>query len=189
MLRFFPLCLSVSLLCTTAIAFAAKNFEHTESHLSPNSPAKVEAILRDYGNYCDHGCRYSRPNLVKIRLLDYKKSDTSWYTWTYVSTTFKDVKYFTHVQLNRKKDGAFHWQSQQVKDPQLLRTLKAKTGLDHKPAFVGGSTSITAVKQGSGTKFTQHVVVEADGFLARFPGKIIAGIKKSFRWTFHNIDL
>ena len=175
-------------LLVSASAYAAKVFKHSAVHFTKKSPQQVEKILRDYANYCEEGCKYSRPGLQKVQLLKYKRSDTSWYTWTHVASTFKDVKYFTHVTIKRNPDHSFSWLSQQVTDEKLIAKLEKLTGKPHSPIFDDGVTRITVEKDKKGSKFTQNVSITISGFISNFSSKIYSSMKKSFEATFKNLD-
>ncbi len=183
------LCLTLAAcLLLSASAYAAKVFKHSAVHLTKKSPAQVEAILRDYKNYCEKGCKYSRPGLKKVERLKYKSAPDSWYTWTYVSSTFKDVKYFTHVTVKRKPDKTFKWYSKQVVDEALIAKLEKLTGHENSPVFDDGITNIVVEKSKTGSKFTQNVSITVSGFISHFSSKIYSNMKKSFEATFKNLD-
>lgn len=146
--------------------------------------------MTDYANTCDKGCKYSRPNLVAVKKLNYKSTSNRWYTWSHISNTLKDVKFFTEVSLQRGADGQFVANNRQLdeSDASLIKALEAKTGLSHSPAFDAGNTRTTTSKTKDGkTKVAQVVTLRASGMVAMWPGKIREGIRESVATTFKNI--
>ncbi len=179
------------LLLTLAVATAlAGNYSYKASHITSKSPQAVWSILTAYGDICDRGCKYRRPDLVVVKRLRHKNSKSSWYTWSHVSSTLKEVTYFTHVTIKRGNDGNLVANNRQLskKDKNLIEKLEKKTGLRHAPAFDTGNTqTTTSTASGGKTRVTMHVTLSASGFLALWEGKIRKNMKSSIQRTFGNI--
>ena len=186
--RSISLAVFIALFLACGVAWASRTFTHTETHSTRKTVGQVEAIFRAYKDYCDSDCKYSRPNLREIRLLSYKRNENDFYTWTWVDSTIKDTTYFTHVRVQKRGDGSIHWVGEQVTDKNLIAYLKQEYGLKSSPAFDTGLTTIDIRPAGTGSAITQKVELSASGFLARFPGRVMDGIKKSFRYTWANIE-
>ena len=169
----------------------AGSYAHSATHVTKKSSEHVLSVLTAYGNYCNEGCKYYGPDVKEFVQVPYKKTATAWYTWTYVSTTMKDVKYFNRVTLTKKDDGSFVLVTRQLdaKDEAVVKGLVEKTGKEHSPAFDTGKTVFTVgpVEDGK-TKVVQSMSMTASGMLDMFGGKIKDGMKAGAEATFKNIE-
>jgi hypothetical protein len=178
-------------LLVPALAWAAADFTYSASHVTQKSPEHVLSVLTAYGNTCEKGCKYYGPDLVEFTMLKEKKTPTSWYTWSHVSTTMKQVKYFSFVQVTKNADGTFVMTTKQLdeRDQAVIDELVKATNREHAPAFDTGFTKFTVTKLPDGkTKVTQSMKMSASGMLAMFRGKIESGMKKGAEVTFQNIE-
>lgn len=182
----------VSLVFLTAgTAAAGDAYRHSDSIIVAKSPEEIWKISTAYSETCEKGCKYYRKDVVAIRKLSYKASSTRWYTWTHMSPTLKDVKYFTEVSLEKKAGGHFVANSRQLddSDKELLKTLEEKTGLDHSAAFDKVNSRLSTESAGEGkTKVEQLVTLTASGMVAMWPGKIRDGMKGSVDQTLKNFQ-
>lgn len=172
-------------------AWAASEFSQAAEHVTKKSPEHVLEVLTGYGKTCDKGCKYYGPDLVEFVALSQKRTATSWYTWSHVSTTMKTVKYFSFVQLAKKDDGSFVMTTRQLeeKDKAVIEDLSKASKKEHSPAFDSGTTKFTVTKLADGqTKVVQAMKMTASGMLAMFGGKIQDGMKKGAAVTFQNIE-
>lgn len=169
----------------------AGSYSYSASHTTKKTPEHVLSVLTAYGNYCNEGCKYYGPDVKEFVQVSYKKTATAWYTWTYVSTTMKDVKYFNRVTLTKKDDGSFVFVTRQLdeKDAAVVKELTEKTGKEHSPAFDTGKTvfTVTPAEEGK-TKVVQSMSMTASGMLDMFGGKIKDGMKAGAEATFKNIE-
>lgn len=157
--------------------------------MTSRSPAQIWSILTDYENICNN-CKYKRDDLVVVKKLSYKATESKYYTWSHVSSTIKDVKYFTEVTVTKKADGTFVANNRQLndKDGDLIKVLEEKTGLKHSPAFDRGNThSVTEILPDGKTKITQTVTLTVSGMLAMWEGRVLANMKKSLQLTFEQL--
>lgn len=179
--------LALLLLAGTA---AAGDVRYTASHTTAKSPEAVLEVLSAYSKTCDKGCKYSRPNLVVVRKVSHQSTTSKYYTWTHLSNTLKDVKYFTEVKIEKKEDGHFVLRNRQLdkSDKSLIASLEDKTGLPHSPAFDGGVTVTVTESVGTKTKVTQNVTVVAGTLASLWEGRIRDGMKESVDATFQNIE-
>lgn len=181
----------VGALVIPAVAWAASEFSYTGEHVTKKSPEHVLSVLTAYGKTCDKGCKYYGPDLVEFVSLPEKRTATSWYTWSHVSTTMKTVKYFSFVQVTKQDDGGFVMTTRQLedRDKALVDDLTKATKKEHSPAFDSGFTKFTVTKTGDGrTKVVQAMKMTASGMLAMFGGKIEGGMKNGAAVTFQNIE-
>lgn len=175
------------LLSATALA---GDIRYQASRITSKSPEQLWSIMTDYAQTCDKGCKYKRPDLVVVKKIPFRSGKDNWYTWSHVSTTLKDVTYFTHVTIVRKDDGNIVANNRQVAqhDKELIATLEKHSGLKHAPAFDAGNTqTVTETVPGGKTKITQVVTLTASGVLALWEGKIRAEMKENIDRTFENI--
>jgi hypothetical protein len=171
--------------------WAASEFSSSAEHVTKKSPEHVLEVLTGYGKTCDKGCKYYGPDLVEFIALPQKKTATSWYTWSHVSTTMKTVKFFSFVQLAKKDDGSFVMTTRQLedKDKAVIDELSKASKKEHSPAFDSGTTKFTVTKLADGqTKVIQAMTMSASGMLAMFGGKIRDGMKNGAAVTFQNIE-
>jgi len=168
---------------------SAADFRYEAKHTTSKAAPRVWKIMSAYSQICDKGCKYHRPDLVRVKKVSYRASKNSWYTWSHVSTLIKDVKYFTKVTIKRESDGSFVADNRQVVDKKLIRALEKNTGLEHSPAFDAGNTrTIAKTLPGGKTQVTLIVTLSASGVVAMWPSKVRAGIKKGVAQTFKNIE-
>lgn len=182
--------LAASLSLVAGSAWAG-DYAYVATHVTKKSPEHVLQVLTAYGKYCDRGCQYYGPDVKEFIQLDYQKTATSWYTWTWVSTSIKDVKYFNHVRLIRKKDGTIIMVTRQLdsQDAVLVEQLKKKTGKEHNPAFdTGQTTFVIQSTKDQQVKVVQDMKMSASGMLDLFGGKIRDGMKAGAAATFKNIE-
>jgi hypothetical protein len=107
-----------------------------------------------------------------------------------VSSTLKEVKYFTHVSITRHADGNITANNRQVgeNEKQLIKQLEEQTGLKHSPAFDSGNTKTVTKSRADGkTEMTQIVTLTASGVIAMWAGKIREGMRDNVGWTFENV--
>jgi len=180
--------LALAVLLSATLAWAGSH-RRTASHMTQKSPAQVWDILTDYPEICGKGCRYERPNLVRVTKLGYQATDHAWYTWSHVENTLRDVTYFSKVTVSWNGDGTFTTDTLQLdgSHKDLIASLKQKTGLDHHPAFDTALTRTIVKKEDGKTKVTQKVELTASGMLELWPGKIMDGIVEHMNATFRNI--
>jgi hypothetical protein len=179
------------LLLTPGLAFAAKHYAYSASHVTGRSAGHVRGVLTAYGEICDSGCKYKGENVAEFIRLSHGKGQDSWYTWTHVTNALRSAKYFSHVTITPRADGGFVFRTRQLeeKDKALVETLKQKSGKDHSPVFDTGVTTITVESAGEGKlKVTQAITMSATGMVTMFPGKIQEGMESGARITFANIE-
>lgn len=181
--------MGASLLFLSAAAWAA-TLQHSAEHVTDKSPAHVWKVLTAYSETCDKGCKYSRPNLVKVVKVSHQATATRWYTWSHVGSTLKDAKYFTEVTLVRKSEGHFTTVNRQLDrgDKALIEVLEQKTGLKHSPIFEGGSTKTVTSRRGEKTVVSQIVTLETGVAFGLWAGKIREEMEKNVSATFRNIE-
>ncbi len=186
--RLWAASLALAFLLVSALAWAGVH-KHTGTHLTKKSPEDVWKVLSAYSEICGKGCRYERPNLVQVKKLSIHASSSSWYTWSHVENTLRDVKYFSKVTIRWNKGGGFSTDTLQLNEShrKLIDELEAKTGLKHRPAFDTANTTTTAQPQGSSTLVKQHVVLTSSGLLDLWPAKVMEGIREHMAATFRNI--
>lgn len=179
--------LALFLLAGSAVA---SDVSYAASHTTEKSPAAVLEVLSAYDKTCDKGCKYSRPNLVVVKKVAHQSTASRYYTWTHLSNTIKDVKYFTEVKIEKKAGGHFVLNNRQLdkSDKTLIASLESKTGLSHSPAFDGGATITVTETVGDKTKVTQNVTVIAGTLASIWGGRIRDGMKESVDATFKNIE-
>jgi len=180
--------LGVLLLAGTAWA---GSYAHVATHVTAKSPEHVLAVLTSYGQVCNEGCKYYGPDVKEFIQVSHKKTATSWYTWTFVSTTMRDVKYFNKVTQIVKSDGTILLVTRQLdeSDKALVDELVKATGKPHGPAFDTGKTVFVIRKQDDGkTKVVQDMAMTASGMLDMFGDKIKDGMKVGAAATFKNIE-
>jgi hypothetical protein len=168
----------------------AGDFRYQASHVTSKSPEQVWEVMTDYARTCSKGCRYKRPDLVVVKKLNFRAKADSWYTWSHVSSTLKEVKYFTHVSITRHADGNITANNRQVgeNEKQLIKQLEEQTGLKHSPAFDSGNTKTVTKSRADGkTEMTQIVTLTASGVIAMWAGKIREGMRDNVGWTFENV--
>lgn len=183
--RRHPLAALLSLVLLSAWAFAG-DLRYQASHVTSRSPDQIWGVLTDYKNICST-CKYKRDDLVEVRKIPYQATDKKFYTWSHVTSTVKDVKYFTEVTVTRKSDGNFIFDNRQLdnSDSALIKILEEKTGLKHSPAFDRGNThSVTEILPDGKTKLTQTVTLTVSGMLAMWEGRVLSSMKKSVEVTF-----
>ncbi len=178
----------LALLLIVGVALAGTH-RLTGTHLTRKSPAQVWTILTAYSDYCEKGCRYERPNLVRVKKLSQHETDTSWYTWSHVDNILRDVTYFSKVTVKWDREGGFSTDTLQLdaSHQKLIDELEEKTGLKHRPAFDTANTTTTVAKNGGKTFVRQDVVLTASGVLDMWPAKIEQGIRDHMDATFKNI--
>ena len=170
-------------------AAVAATHRLTGTHETQKSPDQVWEILTAYPDICARGCRYERPNLVRVVKLEEWATDSSWYTWSHVENPLRDVTYFSKVSVRWNDGGGFSTETLQL-DPshkRLIEHLENKTGLKHRPAFDSANTTTTVSRHGSKTLVRQQVVLTASGVIDLWPGKILEGIREHMDATFRNI--
>lgn len=179
----------VVLLLSSAVALAA-TFRHTAEHVTSKTPEHVWKVLTAYDETCDSGCKYARPNLVRVRKLSHNATSTRWYTWSHSASTLKDAKFFTEVTVKRASDGHFTTENRQLdgSDKALIEVLEGKTGLKHSPLFDGGSTKTVTRNRGDKTVVSQVVTLETGAVVGLWAGKIREEMEKSVSSTFRNIE-
>jgi hypothetical protein len=176
---------------TLLVAFGAwaASFSHVAKHTTSKSPQEAWRIMTSYSQTCERGCKYYRPNLVKVKKLGYKATSTSWYTWTHVASALKDGKYFTKVTIKRLPDGNFVSDNRQIDRSQkaLIEKLEKASGLKHSPIFDGGGTKTVTKIVGGKTVLTQTLSVHTGAFVGLWEGRIREGLRKAAAATFKNI--
>ncbi len=174
----------------SVVALAAKVFAHSASHQTKKTPEQVLAVLTAYGQICNKGCKYEGQDVVEFIQLPYKKTETSWFTYTFVSTTMRDVRYFSRVSLTKKEDGSIAMTTRQLEesDKALIAELESKSGRKHDPAFEAGKTTFSIVPVEGGTKVTQAISMTASGMVAMFGSQIEEGMRNGVKGTFRNIE-
>lgn len=178
--------LAVALLCTNAWA---DTHYITGRHFTRKSPEEVWGILTAYDQTCGRGCKYERPNVVRVEKLDYLATDSSWYTWSLVANPLRDVTYFSRVTVRWDDEGGFTSDTLQLDASHqgLISQLSKKTGLTHKPAFDTANTTTTVFLEGRKTSVHQTVKLTTSGILDLWPGKVDDGIREYMSATFRNI--
>lgn len=178
-----------SALLLSGVAWAA-TFQHSAEHRTERSPEHVLDVLTAYEQTCDSGCKYYRPNLVRVIKLSYRATQARWYTWSHASSALKDAKYFTEVTLKKDSDGHFSTENRQLDkdDKALIEVLEKKTGLRHIPVFDGGSTKTTTRTLGAKTVVSQVVTLHTGAVIGLWGGKIRDEMEKSVAATFQNIE-
>lgn len=169
----------------------ADDFNRVVTHVTTQSPEQILTILTSYPQICGSGCKYRVPNVKQILQLSHKKTDKSWYTWTWLSTALKDTKYFTHVTRMEKADGTSLLVLRLLSqgDDALIAELTKASGKVSQPAFDSGKTVFVLRKQGDGkTKFVQDVSLKASGWVGLFSDKIREGIEAGTRANIENIE-
>ena len=186
--RIYSWALAAALASCSSLAHADTH-TLTGAHVTQKSPEKIWSILTAYPDICAKGCRYERPNLIRVKKVSYLASETSWYTWSHVENAIRDVTYFSKVTINWRENGDFTTDTLQLNDShrELIDALKKKTGLDHRPAFDTANTTTTVRKSGERTQVTQKVVLTSSGLLDLWPAKVLAGIREHMEATFRNI--
>lgn len=181
--------LALATLLWTGWALAA-DVHYSDAHTTERSPEHVWKVMSAYDQTCDTGCKYGRPNLVRVKKLAHGSSSKKYYTWTHVKHPLGDAKFFSEVKVSQKPDGHFEMNNRQLdsSDESVIATLKSKTGLEHSPAFDAGDTRTLTETVVGKTKVTQHVTVTASGMLALWEGRIKKNIKESVDATFENIE-
>ncbi|HSC87480.1 MAG TPA: hypothetical protein VLC09_09435 [Polyangiaceae bacterium] len=177
-------------LLTASVAWAG-NYAYVAHHVTKKSPEHVISVLTSYGNVCNQGCKYYGPDVKEFIQISHKKTATSWYTWTWVSTTLRDVKYFNKVTQTTKPDGTILMVTRLLdeSDKALVDELVKATGKPHGPAFDSGKTVFVIRKQDDGTtKVTQDMSMTASGMIDMFGDKIREGMKAGAAATFKNIE-
>lgn len=190
-LRRSPWSWAIAWILSAGVVWAASVFQHTAQHTTKKSPEHVLDVLVAYGKVCDSGCKYYGPNVVEFIQLPVDRTSSHWFTWTYVSTTMKNVSYFSEVKLTKKSDGTFKMSTRQLTeaDQALIDRLSKASKKEHKPAFDDGETLFTVTKLTDGsTKVVQAMKMTASGMLAMFGGKIEQGMKDGAQATFQNIE-
>ncbi len=178
-------------LLSAGTAAAGDDYRHSASIVVAKTPAEIWKISSAYSETCDKGCKYYRKDVVEVRKLSYKASSTRWYTWTHMSPTLRDVKYFTEVKLEQKPGGHFVSNSRQLDDSDKaeIKALEEKTGLDHSPAFDKVNSRLSTTSAGEGkTKVEQLVTLTASGMVSMWPAKIREGMKNSMDQTLKNFQ-
>lgn len=179
----------VSVALMTLSAWAA-TFQHAAQHVTRKPPSHVWKVLTAYDETCESGCKYSRPSLVRVVKLNYQASATRWYTWSHVSSTIKDAKYFTEVTVSHKSGGHFTTVNRQLDggDKALVEILENKTGFKHSPIFDAGSTKTVTSSRGDQTVVEQVVTLETGAVVGLWAGKIREEMQKNVAATFENIE-
>jgi carbon monoxide dehydrogenase subunit G len=179
------------LLFLTAVDAWAGTHKISGSFVTKKAPEQVWKVLSAYNETCAKGCRYRRDDLVLTKKLGYRATDKTWYTWTHLSTTLREVKYFTKVTFEKRADGTFRVINQQLdkSDEKVIAELEKQTGLKHSPAFDSGVTVTTTEKLSDGqTKVSQTITLSASGILAMWGGKIEREARENMQTTFKNIN-
>ena len=179
---------SLILLLGVTLAWAA-SFKHVGSHVTSKKPDQVWRVMTAYDETCSRGCKYTRPNLVALRQLEYGRTENKWYTWTHIGNAIKDAKYFTEVKITRKPDGNFVAANRQLtkSDKALVAKLEKTSGLRHSPAFDGGGTTTSTTTQGGRTVVTQTMRVYTGALVGLWEGRILSEMKKNMAALFKNI--
>lgn len=184
--RFFSFALAATLV--TATAWAA-DYKEIATHITKKSPAHALSVLTAYSKTCAEGCFYLGPNIKKMEQLQHRRSDSSWYIWTWVGNAVKDMKYFSHVSKNTSSDGTVSLTIRLVKDEALIRELEKVTGKPHNSELDSAKTVLTLRPLADGsTKITQDMFVSAGVLLSLFSGQIKDGMKASAVANFANIE-
>lgn len=167
----------------------ANTFQYTATHTTSKSPVEVWRIMTAYADTCDKGCKYYRPSLVKVQKLAFESTPTRWYTWTHVSSSVKDAKFFSEVTIDKRADGHFKTVNRQLDsgDKQIVATLESKTGLKHSPVFDSGSTTTHTRAEGKNTFITQTVTVHTGAVVGLWSNRIRDEMRKNVAATFANI--
>lgn len=182
--------LGLSVLLAAGSAWAGA-YTHVATHVTSKSPEHVLGVLTAYGQVCDKGCKYYGPDVKEFVQLSQKKTDTSWYTWTWVTNAVRDVKYFNKVTKTVKTDGTLLLITRQLdeSDQALIDELSKATGKPHAPAFDKGKTIFVIRTQEDGkTKVVQDMSMTASGMIDMFGDKIKDGMKAGAAATFKNIE-
>jgi hypothetical protein len=177
---------AVTLLCSNAWA---DSHYIRGTHLTRKSPEDVWEILTAYSQTCGRGCKYERPNVVRVEKLDHWATETSWYTWSLVANPLRDVTYFSRVTVRWNDQGGFTSDTLQLDESHqgLIAQLTKKTGLTHRPAFDTANTTTTVSLEGRKTSVHQTVKLTTSGMLDLWPGKVDDGIREYMSATFRNI--
>lgn len=177
--------------CFSAGVAVAGDYSRAITHVTTRSPEQALAVLTSYSQTCDSGCKYRSPDVREVIRLSHGKTDTSWYTWTWISTTFKDTKYFTHVTRLDKPDGTIVLVLRLLSkgDEGLIAELTRASGKESQPAFESGKTifSLRRLEDGK-TRFVQDASLKASGLIDVFSDKIRAGIEAGMRANIDNIE-
>jgi len=178
------------IMLSAAVALAG-HLKYSATHITSKSPEAVWKVITAYKDICDKGCKYGRPDLVVVKRLSYKSTPTSWYTWSQIDSTLKDVRYFTHVTIERTNDGHIIGNNRQLdkSNAALIEKLEKSTGLKHRPAFDSGNTRTSTSTAANGkTKISVLVTLQASGILAMWEGRIRKKMAENVNRTFSNID-
>jgi hypothetical protein len=181
--------LGASIFLVAAAALGA-DLHYEASHTTAKSPEQVWSVLSAYDQTCDKGCKYSRPNLLVTKKLAFQQTATKYYTWSHLTHTIKDTKYFSEVTFEKKAQGHFVTSNRQLdsRDTELIKKLEDKTGLKHVPSFDSGNTRTVTVAVGDKTKVTQTVDIVVSGVLDLWVGTVRKNIALSVKTTFDNIE-
>jgi len=160
-------------------------------HTTSRSAEHVLTVLMADDQTCHSGCKYEAPDLKQRIRLTHKSTEKSWYTWTWISTTLKDTKFFTHVTRLDKPDGTILLVQRLVgKDEAGLRAeLEKASGKSSDGAFDSGKTVFVVRKQEDGkTKIVQDITLVASGMIDMFAGAIRDGIDAGTAANIRNIE-
>jgi hypothetical protein len=89
------------------------------------------AIITDYADMCDHGCRYHAPTVTHSVVLGYQQKPDSFYVWT-ATKDIQNSAWFAHVTVQRG-EGRAHVDFKMVPED-LAKTLEKLTGKENDPA-------------------------------------------------------
>lgn len=180
--------LALALVTGTALA---SDYAKVATHTTTKSADHVLGVLTAYSQTCKEGCKYKSPDIAKLVQLSHKKTATSWYTWTWISHSVRDVKYFSRVSLNKKPNGTFVLTTRMIgeKEEALIAELEKASGQENKPAL-DSSRAIYTIEplEGGKTKLTQDIVVSASGMIDMFGGAIKDGIAAATVANVQNIE-
>ncbi|HVU05569.1 MAG TPA: hypothetical protein VHE30_27665 [Polyangiaceae bacterium] len=155
----------------------AKDFRVHRDWAFPRHAAELVAILADYTDMCDHGCRYHAPTVAKAVVLSYRATPNDFYVWT-STDDIQDSSWFSHVTIQQTEHRA-HLEFKMVPED-LADQLEKTTRLENDPATDTCSVTYDIVEEYLDGKFVRSAVsftttVRLGGIAAWIGGGIVTG--------------
>ncbi|MBN1655659.1 MAG: hypothetical protein JXA30_17980 [Deltaproteobacteria bacterium] len=178
-----------SLLFFSSVAEAKSVSYHKSWQVKKRADAIVE-VLTDYNRYCDSGCRYRYPSVKQALILPYKRTNTSFYVWTFVEDV-KDSEWFSHVTV-KKSGNRTVIQFSMVSEKQG-ETLERISKRPHDPVFDSCVTryEITEIFQEGRfllSKLSFSAKVTISGLIALFSGAVEDGFADTGKAIIENVQ-
>jgi hypothetical protein len=179
---------SISLLFCASIV-EAKDVVYKKSWKVNKNAQEIVAILTDYNNYCDKGCKYRSPSVKKSVVLPYQKTDSSFYMWTFVEDT-KDSKWFSHVTITQSGNRTIVL-STMLLDKQAEELAKISKR-PNAPVFDDcvsryEITEIFRDGQFVSSEISFIAKVTISGLISLFSGQVESGLEESGKAIINNI--